>query len=100
MNVELIEALSTLEKEKGLDTDVLLEAIEVALIAAYKKNFGALQNVRVQIDKTTGKIGVYSRRKIVEEVLDPRTEISLEEARTLDPRYELEDIVELSLIHI
>ncbi|MFY9175350.1 MAG: transcription termination factor NusA [Peptococcia bacterium] len=94
MNVELIEALSTLEKEKGLDTDVLLEAIEVALIAAYKKNFGALQNVRVQIDKTTGKIGVYSRRKIVEEVLDPRTEISLEEARTLDPRYELEDIVE------
>lgn len=97
MNVELIEALSTLEKEKGLDTDVLLEAIEVALIAAYKKNFGALQNVRVQIDKTTGKIGVYSRRKIVEEVLDPRTEISLEEARTLDPRYELEDIVEFEV---
>jgi len=94
MNVELIEALATLEKEKGINADIILEAIEAALISAYKKNFGTLQNVRVQIDRSSGEIKVYSRKSIVEEVTDPRAEISLAEARRLDPRYELEDVVE------
>lgn len=94
MNVELIEALATLEKEKGINADILLEAIEAALISAYKKNFGTLQNVRVQIDRGTGEIKVFSRKTIVEEVTDPRAEISLAEARRLDPRYELGDVVE------
>lgn len=94
MNVELIEALASLEKEKGVNADIILEAIEAALISAYKKNFGTLQNVRVQIDRGTGEIKVYARKTIVEEATDPRAEISLTEARRLDPRYELEDIVE------
>lgn len=94
MNVEIIDALAVLEKEKGIKVDILLEALEVALISAYKKNFGALQNVRVQIDRTTGEIKVYSRKNVVEEVTDARTEISLAEARRLDPRYELDDVVE------
>jgi len=94
MNQELIEALQVLEKERGVDFDILVEAIEAALISAYKKNFGTLQNVRVAFDRETGDIKVFSRKTIVEEVTDPRTEIALSEARKMDPRYELEDVVE------
>lgn len=94
MNLELIQALHDLEKEKGIEFDVLVEAIEAALISAYKKNFGTLQNVRVAFNKETGEIKVFSRKTIVENVSDPRMEISLEEARKLDPRYELDDVVE------
>jgi len=94
MNLELIQALHDLEKEKGIEFDVLAEAIEAALISAYKKNFGTLQNVRVYFDKETGEIKVYSRKTIVETVNDSRLEISLEDARKMDPRYEINDIVE------
>ncbi|MDD3318246.1 MAG: NusA N-terminal domain-containing protein, partial [Methanosarcina sp.] len=89
MNLELIQALHDLEKEKGIEFDVLAEAIEAALISAYKKNFGTLQNVRVYFDKETGEIKVYSRKTIVETVNDSRLEISLEDARKMDPRYEI-----------
>lgn len=94
MNFELMEALGALEKEKGINPEVLVEAIEAALISAYKKNFGTLQNVRVSIDRVTGVIKVFSRKNIVETVNDQRTEISLAEARKMDPRYELGDVME------
>lgn len=94
MNVELIEALNALEKEKGIKADILIEAIEAALISAYKKNFGTLQNVRVHFDRGTGDIKVFSRKDIVDTVTDPRTDMALEEARKMDPRYELDDVVE------
>ncbi|MGI6713086.1 MAG: transcription termination factor NusA [Bacillota bacterium] len=94
MNAEFIEALRELEKEKGIALDILLEAIEAALISAYKKNFGSSQNVRVEIDRDTGEIHVYSRRNIVENTEDPRLEISLQDARKINPSYELNDIVE------
>jgi N utilization substance protein A len=94
MNVEFIEALRELEKEKGIALDILVEAIEAALISAYKKNFGSSQNVRVEIDRDTGEIHVYSRRNIVENTEDPRLEISLQDARKISPSYELDDIVE------
>lgn len=97
MNMEFIEALEDLEREKGIAMEVLLEAIEAALISAYKRNFGSLQNVRVQIDRTSGEVKVYARKTVVEEVLDPRADISLEDARKIDPRYELEDIVEIEV---
>ncbi|MDX9871353.1 MAG: transcription termination factor NusA [Clostridia bacterium] len=94
MNYELIGALSELEKEKGIDSEVILEAIEAALVSAYKKNFGAHANMRVHIDRSTGIIKVFSRKTIVEEVANNKEEIALNEARKLDPRYELGDIVE------
>jgi len=97
MNTEFIEALEDLEREKGIAMEILLEAIEAALISAYKRNFGSLQNVRVQIDRTSGEVKVYARKTVVEEVLDPRADISLEDARKIDPRYELEDIVEIEV---
>lgn len=94
MNLELIQALRDLEKEKGINFEVLIEAIEAALISAYKKNFGTLQNVRVVFDEETGEIKVFSRKIVTENASDDRTEITLDEARKLDPRYELDDIVE------
>ncbi|MCR4963179.1 MAG: transcription termination factor NusA [Firmicutes bacterium] len=94
MNIEFIEALKDLEKERGIDADVLLEAIETALISAYKKHYGSSQNVRVEINKNTGDIHVLYRKTVVEEVEDDRTEISLAEAQTYDPDFEIGDMFE------
>lgn len=97
MNTEFIEALEELEREKGIAMDVLIEALEAALISAYKRNFGSLQNVRVHIDRETGEIKVFARKTVVEHAEDDRSEISLEAARAKDSRYELEDIVEVEV---
>jgi len=94
MNMEFIEALHELEKERGISADILFEAIEAALISAYKKNFSSLQNVRVHIDRKTGEFKVFARKNVVEEVEDPRTQVSLEEARKINPNYNIDDIVE------
>ena len=94
MNMEFIEALQELEKQKGISAEVLLEAIEAALISAYKKNFGSLQNVRVHIERATGEIKVFARKTVVEEVSDSRAEVNVEEARKSNPNYELGDVVE------
>lgn len=94
MNVDFLEALQDLERERGISKDILIEAIEAALISAYKKNFGQLQNVRVQVDRASGEIKVYSRKNIVEQPSDSRTEISLEEARQIHPSFHVDDILE------
>ncbi|AFQ45507.1 transcription termination factor NusA [Desulfosporosinus meridiei] len=94
MNMEFIEALHELEKGRGISAEILFEAIEAALISAYKKNFGSLQNVRVLIDRLTGEFKVYARKTVTDIVEDPRTQVGLAEARNLDPNYQLEDIVE------
>lgn len=93
MNTEFIKALNTLEKEKSIPKAVLLEAIEVALISAYKKNYGTSQNISVVINEETGAIDVLRRRDVVEEVTDELLEISLEEAHQIDPRYEIGDSI-------
>lgn len=94
MNVDFIEALKDLEKERGIKSEVLLEAIEAALISAYKKNFGSAQNVRVEIDREDGDIHVYYQKEVVENPEDPRIEISLEEAQAFDADFEVGDIFE------
>jgi transcription termination/antitermination protein NusA len=97
-NQELIRAVRQLEEEKGLSTDVLVEAIEAALLSAYKKNFGqAAQNIRVELDRETGEQHVYSVRTIVEQVGDPNTEVPLAEARQWDPDSQVGDIVEVEV---
>ena len=94
MNKEFIQAIEDLEKERHISKDILIEAIESALVSAYKKNYGTSQNVRVDIDQETGDINVYMRMDVVEEIEDELTQLSLEEAREIDPRYEVGDIVE------
>ena len=96
MNLELIGALKELEKERGISKDLLIEAIETAIISAYKKNYGASSSssARVELNEQSGDIRVYSRRVVVSEVQDDTAEIALEEAQALDPNYALGDIVE------
>ncbi|NLI93286.1 MAG: transcription termination/antitermination protein NusA [Peptococcaceae bacterium] len=97
MNMEFIEAIHELEKEKGISAEILFEAIEAALISAYKKNFSSLQNVRIHIDRLTGEIKVYARKNVAETVEDSRVQISLEEAKKINPNYTLDDVVEFEV---
>jgi N utilization substance protein A len=94
MNNDFIEAIEELEREKGIAKDLLIDAIESALVSAYKKNYGTSNNVRVEIDRETGDINVFMRRDIVEEVEDEFTQCSLEEAQEVDPEYEIGDVIE------
>jgi len=94
MNKEFIFAMDELEKEKEISKDLLIEAIESALVSAYKKNYGTSQNVRVSVDREQGDIDVFMRKDVVVEVVDPFVEVSIEEARSIDPEYEVGDVIE------
>lgn len=94
MNKEFLEAIDELEREKHMPKDMLIEAIESALVSAYKKNYGTSQNVRVSIDRENGDINVYMRRDIVEVVEDEFSQASIEEAQEIDPEYEIGDVIE------
>ncbi|HHW13408.1 MAG TPA: transcription termination/antitermination protein NusA [Firmicutes bacterium] len=94
MNHELLDALDELERTRGISRRVLVEAIEAAIVSAYRRNYANAQNVRVELDEGTGQIKVYARRDVVEEVSDPRTEISLSDAREQDPGYQVGDVFE------
>ena len=89
MSAELLYALEQLEKEKGIDKEIIIEALEQALISAYKKNFGSAQNVEVSIDRRTGEIRVYALKTIVEEIIDSAEEMSLEQAKRFGPDFEI-----------
>ncbi|MDR6552777.1 transcription termination factor NusA [Paenibacillus qinlingensis] len=97
MNTDFIEALSEIEREKGISKELLIDAIEAAMISSYKRNFNTAQNVRVDINRHTGLIKVYARKTVTEEVLDPRLEISVHASREINPNYQLDDIVEIEV---
>jgi transcription termination/antitermination protein NusA len=101
MNEEFIGALKEIVKEKGISEDLLFTTIEDALVAAYKKNYANLgssaQNVRVSMNRESGEIHVYSQKKVVDEVMDDISEISLENAHNISARYEIDDIVEIEV---
>ena len=94
-SVEFFSALDVMAKERRINKEVLFSAIESALISAYKKNFGKTANVRAMIDPEKGKVEVYSIKTVVENVQDPLCEMTLSEARTIRPQYELGDLVEV-----
>lgn len=79
---EFMKALNSIVEEKGIDKQIVVEAMEQAMAAAYKKNEG-VSNVEASVDPETGDIRLYSFRTVVEEVTNPETEISLEEAKEL-----------------
>ncbi|MBM6618405.1 transcription termination factor NusA [Bacillus suaedaesalsae] len=97
MSSELLDALVILEKEKGISKDVLLDAIEAALISAYKRNFNQAQNVRVDVNLERGTMLVFARKDVVDEVFDPRLEISVEQARLINPNYVVGDVLEIEV---
>lgn len=88
---EFIEALNTIEKEKGIDKEVIFDAIEASLVSACKKNFGSSQNIKVEINRETGEVAVYAQKEIVETVDDPATQLSYAEARILGSNYHIGD---------
>ncbi|GMA48996.1 transcription termination/antitermination protein NusA [Alicyclobacillus contaminans] len=97
MNAEFIDALEQLQREKGIDKDTLLEAIEAALISGYKRNFNSAPNVRVEIGRDTGIVKVFARKTVVEQPVDTRLEISLDAALDISPTYQLGDVVEIEV---
>jgi len=97
MSSELLDALTILEKEKGISKEIIIEAIEAALISAYKRNFNQAQNVRVDLNRETGTMKVFARKDVVDEVYDPRLEISLGEAQSINPNYVVNDVIEMEV---
>ncbi|PEY41287.1 transcription termination/antitermination protein NusA [Bacillus cereus] len=97
MSTELLDALLVLESEKGISKDIIIDAIEAALISAYKRNFNQAQNVRVSFNPEVGTIQVLARKDVVDNVFDPRLEISVEEARHINPNYQDGDVLEIEV---
>ena len=94
MNAEFINALSAIEKERGINKEILIDAVENALISAYRRNFGTSNNVRAEIDRDTGEIQLFASKSVVEEIDNPHSEISLENARKINTLYEVGDVLE------
>ncbi len=97
MNNELLEALTILEKEKDISKDTLLEAIENSLITACKNHFGKSDNIKVNINPETCEFHVYAEKTVVEEVEDPVLEISVGNAKMINSKYEVGDIVNIEV---
>ena len=89
MSKEMLNAFAMLEEQKGIKSEIVIEAIEQAITAAYKRQYGQAQNVKVIFDEKKGNFNVYSTREVVDEVFDSRLEISLEDAHELNPHYEI-----------
>jgi transcription termination/antitermination protein NusA len=101
MNEEFITALKEIVREKGISEDLLFTAIEDALVSAYKKNYSKIshnsQNVVVTIDRESGEIHVYSRKNVVDDVFDPLNEIYIHDAKEIDARYEIDDVIDIEV---
>ncbi|MGI6093875.1 MAG: transcription termination factor NusA [Lachnospiraceae bacterium] len=97
MNTELLEALDILEKEKSISKETLLEAIEQSLIQACKNHFGKADNVKVNINPDTCDFCVLAEKAVVETVEDPVLEISLANAKMIDSKYEVGDVVNVEI---
>src|SRR5262244_2189622 len=97
MNKELIYVIGQMATEKGIDKEILFEALESALLSASKKTMGVADNVRMELDRQTGALHVFARKKVVETVADAKLEIALSQARKLNAEAELEDEIEIEL---
>lgn len=97
MSKDLFNAIHLLSEEKGIDKDVLIDALEAALISAYKKNFKSASNVRVDLNEETGSMKVYSRKEVVEVLEDKNQQLTLEEALEISPNYQIGDVIEVEV---
>jgi len=89
MKNDFVIAINQVCAERQLPREVVLEAVEAALISAYKRNFGSAQDIIARIDPETGEAQVYAEKKVVEEVSDQRAELLLAEAQEIDPNAEV-----------
>lgn len=96
MGQELVQVIDQISKEKGISREMVIEAVESALVSAAKKKYGA-QRIAVQIDPKRGDIVMYAYRKVVAEIANPEEEITLDEAVLLFPEAQLEGEVPLQV---
>lgn len=96
MNGELISVLDYIEREKGIKREILLDAVESSLLTASKKSLGTVRNPSITIDNETGDIRVYDKNTVVEKVKEPG-EISLKEAKRLNPKAKIGDEVDVEI---
>ncbi len=92
---DIVKVIKEIAKQKEISESVLFDSLEVALLTAYKKNFGTNRKAKINIDRDTGEIKVFSIYTVVEEVENPQSEISLEEAKAKDKSYEIGDTLEI-----
>ncbi len=97
MNTELLEALNILEKEKDISKESLLDAIENSLLNACKSHFGKADNIKVIMDRESCDYQLYAEKEVVEDVEDTLEQISLEDARKMDGKYDIGDIVHVPI---
>lgn len=97
MEKGLFEVLGEICEEKGISPEVIFDALEAALVAAYKKNFDSAQNVEVVIDRENGTVKVFAKKEVVDLVFEENEEISLEDARDINGIYQLGDIVNIEV---
>ncbi len=93
MSKALIAGINQVAVDKDLDNEVIFDAIEAALISAYKRNYGSVANVTADVDRVTGEMKVFAEKEVVEDILNPNTEILLDDARSTKPSTELGDVV-------
>ena len=97
MSKEMIQALDALEQEKGVKKEVVIEALEAALVSAYKRNYNQAQNVDVEFDPKQGDIHIYAVKEVTDEVFDSRLEVSLKEALAINKAYEIGDQIKFEV---
>ena len=97
MNKELIEALNALEKEKEISKEKLLSAIETSLLTACKNHFGKADNFKVTINRETGDFKVIAEKEVVDDVTDDTTQISLADAKMINAKYDIGDMVNIEV---
>ena len=92
---ELLLAMKQIEKERGIDREILIDAIESALVSAYKRNYNVNTVVTANMNRETGEISIYASKSVVDEVTNPNSEISLADAKKVNPNYEVGDVLEV-----
>lgn len=97
MSTELMEALTILEQEKDISKETMLDAIENSLMNACKNHFKKADNIKIVMNRETCDFAVYAEKTVVEEVDDPEEQISLVNAKMMDSKYELGDIVQVPI---
>lgn len=93
MSKALIAGINQVATDKGLDREVIFSAIEAALVSAYKRKYGSMANVSAEVDRASGDMRVFSEREVVDDVMNPRTEITPQEARKFVPTANLGDVI-------
>ena len=91
----LYQTIEQISREKGIDPDVIVGAVEDAIVTATKKYYRTEEDLRARLNRESGNIEVYTLKTVVDSVIDPETEISLREAESIRPGAELEQEVEV-----